>query len=145
MNLTASKLDDLDQIAVAMLDELSKQNLNILTLIGDLGAGKTTFTQRLAKHLGIEEAIQSPTFILMNEYVISAKTSQFKKLFHIDAYRLDNIEEVDILDLAAIASDPRNLIIIEWADKIHDAIKQKHLEASIRVQDQTRQFNIESH
>ncbi len=92
------------------------KNGAILALIGDLGSGKTTFTQGFAKGLGIKEKVISPTFILMRQY--SLPGSPKAKLFHIDLYRFENIKEIESLGLNEIFSNPKNIILIEWAEKL---------------------------
>lgn len=93
----------------------------VIALSGDLGAGKTTFVQGLAKELGITQRLTSPTFILIRRYPIKTGI-----LYHLDAYRLsDNIKsEIDDLGLAEIISDPRNIVLVEWAEKIKDFLPQ---------------------
>ena len=95
---------------------------SVVGLRGDLGAGKTTFVQGLAKALGIEEPVTSPTFILMRVHKLSGPTAQWKHLIHIDAYRLESVDELKHLGWDEITKDPGNLIVIEWADKIAPAL-----------------------
>lgn len=91
---------------------------NVVALIGNLGAGKTTFTQAVAEALGVKENITSPTFVLEKIYLLRAESrSKWKKLIHIDCYRLEKPEELLHLGWAEIASEPENLILVEWADK----------------------------
>jgi tRNA threonylcarbamoyladenosine biosynthesis protein TsaE len=135
---------DLDLVATKVLDILTKHKLNTLALIGSLGAGKTTITQRIAKKLQILRTIQSPTFILMNDYDVPASSnSDFTKLFHIDAYRIDDINEVAILDLVEIRSIKENLIIIEWADKVQSKLTGQYLEVTISDDPKGREFKFE--
>jgi len=88
----------------------------ILALVGDLGAGKTTFAKGVALGLGINEKITSPTFVYMKVYEVNHPT--IKKFCHIDAYRLEN--EQKLIDIGALEyfSNPEVLTVIEWADKI---------------------------
>lgn len=90
----------------------------ILALVGDLGAGKTTFIQGLAKGLNINQKIISPTFILMRKY---------NNFYHLDLYRLeDNLEEeIRNLGLTDIWEDKKNIIVIEWAEKIKDFLPSR--------------------
>ncbi|MDD5415692.1 MAG: tRNA (adenosine(37)-N6)-threonylcarbamoyltransferase complex ATPase subunit type 1 TsaE [Candidatus Daviesbacteria bacterium] len=87
---------------------------HIFTLIGELGAGKTIFVQGFAKGLRITEKIISPTFVLIRQHKIPATT---KVLYHIDLYRLENIEDLQQLGLDEILTDPSSIILIEWAEK----------------------------
>jgi tRNA threonylcarbamoyladenosine biosynthesis protein TsaE len=88
------------------------QNKTILALSGDLGAGKTTFVQGLAKGLGISEPVQSPTFVLLNIY---------DKLAHFDLYRLKKSSEFTGLGFEEYF-DREGICVIEWPDRIADIL-----------------------
>ena len=90
----------------------------IICLSGELGAGKTTFTQGLLEGLGAEKPYTSPTFVVMKEYNPPAGG---QNIYHIDAYR---IGEKDLLNLGweEIIENPKVVSIIEWADKIKKII-----------------------
>lgn len=88
---------------------------HIFALIGELGAGKTVFVQGFAKGLGIKEKIISPTFVLIRQHKIPAAT---KILYHIDLYRLENVGDFENIGLEEILSDPNNIVLIEWAEKM---------------------------
>jgi len=95
----------------------------IIALKGDLGSGKTTFIQGLALGLKVKENILSPTFVILKEFPINfsaqgGPASGWKNLYHIDAYRLKNPEELLELGFKDLIRNPENLIVIEWADKI---------------------------
>src|SRR6185436_1755754 len=81
----------------------------LVALSGDLGAGKTTLTQVIAKEFGIKETIISPTFVIMKHYPLSLSTSHFRLLTHIDAYRLDSDDELLKLGWKELISDSTNL------------------------------------
>ncbi len=92
---------------------------DLLVLSGDLGAGKTCFSQGFGKGLGIEERITSPTFTLHNQY-------QGRLLFnHLDVYRLDDLEETLDLDLPEMLES--GVTVIEWGDQIDPALPSDHL------------------
>ena len=97
----------------------------ILSLEGDLGAGKTTFTQGFAKGLGIKDKIQSPTFIILKIYKIPKK-NRFKKLIHVDAYRLKS-KDFKAFGWKELVNDPENLILVEWGNKIKDILPKDSL------------------
>ena len=92
----------------------------VVALYGDLGSGKTTFTQFLAKELGVENYVTSPTFVIEKKYVIPAQAGiqGFKTLIHIDCYRLTAPDEMLHLGWSEIAADPNNLIVVEWPERI---------------------------
>ncbi len=88
----------------------------IITLSGPLGAGKTTFAAGFAKGLGIKSKLISPTFILVREYELPFTSNA--KLYHIDLYRLENKQQILNLGLNDIFDNHRNIILIEWAEKL---------------------------
>lgn len=112
----------------------------ILALEGNLGSGKTTFVQGLAKGLGIKGRVVSPTFIIMRQYYVklkaknsklktTTKSLKLKNFYHIDLYRLEeNLEsEIKNLGLEEIWGRKENIIAIEWAEKIKDLLPENAL------------------
>ena len=93
----------------------------VFALSGDLGAGKTTFIQGVAKGLGIESRIVSPTFILMRKY------SGRLNFYHLDVYRLEEKinEQVRDLGITDIWEEKDNVVAIEWAEKIKGILPEK--------------------
>jgi tRNA threonylcarbamoyladenosine biosynthesis protein TsaE len=93
----------------------------IFCLKGDLGAGKTTFSQGFLRGLEVKGAITSPTFVVMKQYDVKNKTLDIKNIYHIDTYR---VESVDVLALGweEIIKDKKNVILVEWPEKIKDII-----------------------
>ena len=111
----------------AMLKLLPQKNAaTVVYLKGDLGAGKTTFVQHLARELQIVENIQSPTYVLMKSYNVPPGRTQFGtkrrflKLVHIDAYRLENPQEFAALRPTEFLKDPNTLVMIEWPERLGD-------------------------
>ena len=90
----------------------------VICLCGELGSGKTTFLQGFAKGLGIKEKILSPTFIIMRK---------FKNFFHFDCYRIENPKEILSLGFKEIIANPKNIVTIEWADKIKKILPKESL------------------
>ncbi len=124
------KEDQIPSVVKEILEKTSKitkqeNRKNImLALSGELGSGKTTLTKEIARQLGVEESVISPTFIIMKKYTIKNPLRSLpfiKKIVHIDAYRLENEDQVFQLDWEEIISEP-NFIIIEWPEII-----KKHL------------------
>ena len=88
----------------------------IIGLIGDLGAGKTTFAKALALALGVKARVTSPTFVLLKLY--PAHRSPIKHLVHIDAYRLDHNQGLGQLNLEDYWGHADTVTLIEWADRV---------------------------
>lgn len=102
----------------------------IIALTGELGAGKTTFTQGFAKGLGIKEKIISPTFVLIRQYPLPNSKSIF---YHLDLYRLDS--EFNNIGLDEIFSDKNAIILIEWAEKLGDLLPKNTKKIYIEILD----------
>lgn len=115
--------------------EISSSNgALVIGLHGDLGAGKTTFMKSFAEALGVKETIQSPTFVIMKIYdapllikergrpSLRGRGEVYEKLVHIDAYRLEFGEELKKLGWEEIVKDPKNIICIEWPEKVEDIL-----------------------
>ena len=90
----------------------------VVGLSGDLGAGKTTFSQAVARALSITETVTSPTFVIEKIYVIQPAKNGFSRLVHIDAYRLESPTELTKLGFAFILADSGNLVLIEWPERL---------------------------
>ncbi len=97
----------------------------IIGLIGDLGAGKTTFSQGLAVGLGIKQNVNSPTYVIMKIYPINSPKSKIKNLIHIDAYRLESEKDLETIGAMEYFGREDSIIVIEWADKIKKALTAK--------------------
>lgn len=99
----------------------------VITLAGDLGAGKTTFVQGLGRGLGVQGAITSPTFVLINRY----RTADGRRLQHADCYRLADAPlemwDAGLADL--FMSD--DIVVVEWADRIPSLLPSEYLEIAI--------------
>ena len=98
----------------------------VIGLEGDLGGGKTTFLQGFAKGLGIKEKILSPTFVIFRKFRIPITYNLKPKTFiHIDCYRIEKPKEILDLGFKEIISNPRNIVAIEWADRIRKIMPEK--------------------
>lgn len=113
-----SALEQLEEAAREILTDLkaTSNGASVLALSGDLGAGKTTFTQSIGRLLGVEESLTSPTFVIMKKYLTT--DDHFKQLIHIDAYRLSSPEELRVLGFASDLLKVDHLVVVEWADKL---------------------------
>ncbi len=104
-----------------------------IALIGDLGAGKTTFVAGLVAALG-GGAASSPTFSLVNEYPRGRL-----RVWHVDLYRLERAAELPELGLDDVIGDRRGIVIVEWADKF-DVMPPDHLRLELSHTGETRQL-----
>ena len=93
----------------------------VVGLFGDLGSGKTTFTQALGKILGVKEVMTSPTFVIEKRYDLDGRFG-FKRLVHIDAYRLEKGKELLSLNFIEDTTNSENLILIEWPERVGDVL-----------------------
>ncbi|MBB1503260.1 tRNA (adenosine(37)-N6)-threonylcarbamoyltransferase complex ATPase subunit type 1 TsaE [Candidatus Saccharibacteria bacterium] len=109
-----------------------------IELVGDVGAGKTTFTKGLARGLEITEEITSPTFTISKVY----ENSRGQKLVHYDFYRLEN-PGIMVEDLFENLQDPQTVTVIEWADTVSEILPANHLRLEILINDDgSRTLNL---
>jgi len=109
----------------------------IISLEGDLGSGKTTFLQGFAKEIGVEDIIKSQSFVIMKKYPILNKKGDiaFKFFYHFDVYRIQNPREILALGFKDIIKDPRNIVAIEWGDKIKKILPPQTIRLKFKYQD----------
>lgn len=123
-----SSLKELVHVARELAYKL--QGGDVIALQGNLGAGKTTFTQLLAKELGIRNRVTSPTFVMMNLYVVRNKESRLngvRHLCHIDAYRVENTEGLRAIGAEEYIGKHDTITAIEWAERVKSIIPCKAL------------------
>lgn len=110
---------------------------DIILLFGDLGAGKTTFTQGISRGLGMYDYVRSPSFTLINEYAGTVP------IYHIDLYRLETFEEIESLGIEEVFNG-KGVCIVEWAEKIMSPTSVpefgivERIEIRIRIEDENR-------
>lgn len=108
-----------------------KKRATILVLSGALGTGKTTFVRLLAERLGVSGRVLSPTFVFAHEHPI-LKRFPFRKLVHIDAYRIDSQKIFRSTGISHYFKDLANLVVVEWGEKIRRWIPQPDLVIRLR-------------
>ena len=101
------------------------EGATVVGLSGDLGSGKTSFVQGIAKAFNIKDKILSPTFVIQKRYPLKDH-SHFKNLIHIDAYRLDKPEQIVPIGWHDLSKDKQNIIFIEWPEKIAPFLLKDH-------------------
>src|SRR5664279_1657237 len=105
-NIITNSFAETQQLGVSFAKTL--KHGEVIALHGDLGSGKTTFMQGIAKGLGIKKNIISPTFIIMRTYEIGSG-----HLYHVDLYRVEKERDVDGLGLGELLHDPESVVAIE--------------------------------
>lgn len=140
MHHVSKSTGETNQIARNFLDTIYPTGEScVLALQGELGAGKTAFAQEVGKILGVAENMHSPTFVIEKIYEIDFKG--FKRLIHIDAYRLEKESELLHLGWKELVREPENLILIEWPENVSGIIPKNAKRISFKfIDDKTREI-----
>jgi tRNA threonylcarbamoyladenosine biosynthesis protein TsaE len=121
----------------------------LVTLSGELGAGKTAFVKVVARELGITESVTSPTFVLMKSYslpeaspTLGDASPAFHHLVHLDAYRLESGKDLNPLNFDEYMKQADNLIMLEWPEKVADALPLPAIRIAFEIlEDGTRRIS----
>lgn len=122
----------------------------VIALVGDLGAGKTTFTRFIVKALGSDSRVQSPTFVVARKYIVhtgtaSVQANNIHKIYHLDLYRLKFESEVRDLDLAQFFEDETAITIIEWPEIVKESLPENSIKISFEyIDDSKRKIYVEN-
>lgn len=115
--------DETKALAASALRDLAPgPQALVVELVGDLGSGKTTFMQGVGKYFGLTNPLSSPTFVIGKHYDLPAG-ALWKRLIHIDAYRIENEAELRTIGWERYLSDPGNIIFIEWPVNMRTDLK----------------------
>ncbi|KND46868.1 MAG: tRNA threonylcarbamoyl adenosine modification protein YjeE [Parcubacteria bacterium C7867-004] len=136
-------LDELEQEAERFTRTLlpKADAATLVTFSGELGAGKTTFVQAIARFLGVLDPVTSPTFVLAKTYLLPEGNS-FERLVHLDAYRLTEENGLATTGFQDLITDPSNLILLEWPEMVKDELPQADVAISLEVRtDGTRHIS----
>ncbi len=110
---------DLSKVSQQLIDFAGE--LNVWLFVGDLGAGKTTLIKQICKQLGVEDEVSSPTFSIINEYLVESKP-----LYHFDFYRLNSSDEA--MQIGVIEYfDSGNYCFIEWPQKVEQILPEEFM------------------
>lgn len=142
---TIRSLKDLKDEARALIAHLAPLpgSATLITLSGVLGAGKTAFTKAVAEAVGVKALVTSPTFVLEKIYALPGSAA-FKKLIHIDAYRLKSGAELAPLGFDEAMGESSNLILLEWPERVADALPLPAIRIAIAaLPDGSRRFSYE--
>jgi len=107
--------------------DMGTNGARLVCLWGDLGSGKTTFTQGAAARLGVKKAVNSPTFLIMKKYLLAGGYKNMN-LYHFDLYRVSDKRELLDLGWEEILADKHNLVVVEWPEKIADILPQTRID-----------------
>lgn len=122
----SKSVEDTEQIATEIAEKIKDGGL--ICMFGDLGTGKTTFTKGIAKELGIEKfSVKSPTYTYIRQYSIKNKT-----FYHIDLYRIEELDELLEAEIKEIIGNSKNIIIIEWAEKMKSILPKKRIDIYLK-------------
>jgi len=128
-------------LAEEILKAKGRKSSLLLALEGDLGGGKTTFLQGFAKGLGVKQKITSPTFLIMRKFEI--RPPEFEYFFHFDCYRIKGSKELLPLGFKEIISNPKNIVAVEWAEKVQKLLPENVFLIKFEFVDKnTRNINL---
>lgn len=136
MNQFQTTIESLPVVANTILEYIHTEDgcASVLTLQGDLGAGKTTFMQSLAKVLGVQDVVTSPTFVVLRVYEVTHP--HFTRLVHMDAYRFESPDEVLPIGLSTYLNDSQTLVCVEWPERLGNHLPSSCHTLSFRVVDE---------
>jgi tRNA threonylcarbamoyladenosine biosynthesis protein TsaE len=121
--ITTHSTEETKALAVAFVADLAPGS--VVAFRGDLGAGKTTFVQGLLESLGAEGPYVSPTFVIMKQYdLVAPSESGIRRVYHVDAYRIDDPADMERLGFDEWCADPQSLVLVEWPEKIADLLPE---------------------
>ncbi|MCL5970890.1 MAG: tRNA (adenosine(37)-N6)-threonylcarbamoyltransferase complex ATPase subunit type 1 TsaE [Patescibacteria group bacterium] len=106
---------------------------DFLAFYGNLGSGKTTFIQGLAKGLGIKRRIISPTFIIVRHYKLEKGN-----FYHVDLYRAQTKNDLLSVGLGEVIEDENNIVALEWAEKMKELLPKKRIELHFKYMDENK-------
>lgn len=137
-------LESLQEEAARFASSLSanSEHATLVTLSGELGAGKTSFVQGIARALGIKESITSPTFVLEKVYALP-EGSAFTELVHIDAYRLEGDTSLVPLGFAERYANPTTLILLEWPELVENQLPPRDIAITLTVEGEGRTISYD--
>lgn len=121
---TIASLQETEHVAQKIARRL--RSGDVIALQGELGAGKTTFVQMIARALGVKGRVTSPTFVLMNLYALSRETQKtgIATLCHIDAYRMRSSRELEAIGVQDYLGARSTVTLVEWADRVKKLMRR---------------------
>lgn len=130
MQVVSKNIKDTRVLASRLAKKLSSQKAKkyaqVVALKGDLGAGKTTFVQGFIKSILPRAKVKSPTFLLIKHY-----SRRGKDIYHIDCYRVRGPGDLKSLEIKEMLANPKNIVLIEWAERIQKILPKKKISVSM--------------
>lgn len=126
MTITIREISDLDRAAEEFLEKIGESRL--VAFYAPMGAGKTTFTTAICRRLGVTDAVCSPTFTIINEYM----TSSGEPMYHFDFYRINKLSEAMDIGLEDYLYSGC-LCIMEWPENVEELLPEETLRIRIAV------------
>lgn len=114
---------------------------DVVALYGDLGVGKTVFIKGVARGLGIEGRLLSPTFVLVRDYPMAGKKGRF---YHFDLYRLEKPKDLKSVDLRELIEEGDNIIAVEWAEKAKSVLPKGAYKVKLKMVSESKREIIVS-
>lgn len=130
MRLVSTSAEQTKKIAGDLAKSVSKMPAGksiIIALQGNLGAGKTTFTQGFIKKLLPKARVKSPTFLLIKHY-----PRRGRDIYHIDCYRIKGPADLKFFDIKEIVSNQKNIVLIEWAERIKRILPKRRINIELK-------------
>jgi len=128
-------LDEIDDVAKSLINEIN--DVNLVLFKGELGSGKTTLIKSVLKNLGVKENITSPTFSIVNQYIISNRL-----INHFDLYRIKSLTELDVIGFEEYL-ESEAVCFIEWPEIAMSKIVDKHIVIYIKfISEKTREITL---
>jgi len=135
----SNTVDDLDLVAKGIIEYA--QEAEIWLFLGEMGAGKTTVIKSICRELGVVDAVKSPTFSIVNEYL----THKDETIYHFDFYRIAHVDEALNIGIEEYF-DSGNICLIEWPENIESILPEQFVRIDIQEnEDKTRSFKISTH
>jgi len=127
-----ANLADVETEAQRLVEELAPgSKATFITLSGHLGAGKTTFTQAIAKAMGVTDVVNSPTFVIEKIYAISG--GKFERLVHVDAYRLKGAADLAVLGFDEVLEHSGTLVVLEWPERVEEIATRATMKVTLEA------------
>ena len=128
-------LDEIEEVAKSLINEIN--DVNLILFKGELGSGKTTLIKSILKNLGVKENITSPTFSIVNQYLISNRL-----INHFDLYRIKSLTELDVIGFEEYLESGA-VCFIEWPEIAMSKIVDNYIEIYIKfINEKTREITL---